>query len=174
MRNKVELLTADKVKYVGDHLSTIGRLAAIAEESAELSKAASKLIRIYDGTNPTPVTEADALADLKEEFADTLLAAEAQGLTRDGAFEVLACKAARWYHRVRGHVRDQANKRGPKTEAGPARRNPASPESPYPDGDESVLACPYCGSGEYLYNEDGDRNHFCGQCGQAIAWPVES
>lgn len=43
------------------------------------------------------------------------------------------------------------------------------PKSPYPDGDRSILACPSCGSGEYLWNEDGNRNHFCGQCGQAIA-----
>lgn len=28
------------------------------------------------------------------------------------------------------------------------------PESPYPDGDAGVLACPSCGSGEYLHNED--------------------
>ena len=31
------------------------------------------------------------------------------------------------------------------------------PEPPHPDGDESILACPTCGSGEYLYNEDGNR-----------------
>ena len=42
------------------------------------------------------------------------------------------------------------------------------PKSPYPDGDRSIIACPSCGSGEYLWNEDGNRNHFCGQCGQAI------
>lgn len=42
------------------------------------------------------------------------------------------------------------------------------PESPYPDGDAGVLACPSCGSGEYLHNEDGNRCRFCGQCGQAI------
>ena len=30
--------------------------------------------------------------------------------------------------------------------------------SPYPDGDENVLACQNCKSGEYLYNEDGNRN----------------
>ena len=40
--------------------------------------------------------------------------------------------------------------------------------SPYPDGDENVLACQNCKSGEYLYNEDGNRNSFCGQCGKAI------
>ena len=44
------------------------------------------------------------------------------------------------------------------------------PESPYPDGDAGVLACPSCGSGEYLHNEDGNRCRFCGQCGQAIDW----
>ena len=27
------------------------------------------------------------------------------------------------------------------------------PESPYPDGDAGVLACPSCGSGEYLHND---------------------
>ena len=48
------------------------------------------------------------------------------------------------------------------------------PRSPYPDGDRSILACPSCGSGEYLWNEDGNRNHFCGQCGQAIDWGDES
>ena len=42
--------------------------------------------------------------------------------------------------------------------------------SPYPDGDKSILACPNCGSGEYLYNEDVAENSFCGQCGQAIDW----
>lgn len=44
------------------------------------------------------------------------------------------------------------------------------PLSPHPDGDERVEACQGCGSGEFLYNEDGNRNRFCGQCGQAIKW----
>lgn len=44
------------------------------------------------------------------------------------------------------------------------------PRTPYPDGDKDILACSNCGSGEYLYNEDGAVNAFCGQCGQAIDW----
>ena len=44
------------------------------------------------------------------------------------------------------------------------------PRSPFPDGDKSILACPNCGNGEYLHNEDGAENTFCGQCGQAIDW----
>ena len=46
-------------------------------------------------------------------------------------------------------------------------------ESPYPDGDKSILACSFCGSGEYLHNEDGNKNHYCGQCGKAIDWGKE-
>lgn len=42
--------------------------------------------------------------------------------------------------------------------------------SPYPDADKEVLGCANCRSGEYLHNEDGWKNHFCGLCGQAIDW----
>lgn len=42
--------------------------------------------------------------------------------------------------------------------------------TPYPDGDTSIIACPRCGSGEYLHNEDGNEQNYCGQCGQAIDW----
>ncbi len=41
---------------------------------------------------------------------------------------------------------------------------------PYPDDDDSILACPYCGSGEYLHNPDENENQYCGQCGQKIDW----
>lgn len=44
------------------------------------------------------------------------------------------------------------------------------PRSPYPDGDIHILACSNCGSGEYLHNEDGNQNAYCGQCGQVIEW----
>ena len=47
-------------------------------------------------------------------------------------------------------------------------------ESPYPDRDRGILACPNCKSGEYLHNEDGNENRFCGQCGKAIAWDEEA
>lgn len=47
------------------------------------------------------------------------------------------------------------------------------PQSPHPDGDIHILACPNCGSGEYLHNEDGNLQQYCGQCGQAIDWEEE-
>lgn len=30
--------------------------------------------------------------------------------------------------------------------------------------------CPNCRSGEYLYNEDGNANNYCGQCGCKLDW----
>lgn len=30
--------------------------------------------------------------------------------------------------------------------------------------------CPVCGSGEYMYNEDGNENSYCGQCGTNLNW----
>lgn len=42
--------------------------------------------------------------------------------------------------------------------------------SPHPTCDMTILACSHCGSGEYLQNEDGNKNSFCGQCGAAIQW----
>lgn len=47
------------------------------------------------------------------------------------------------------------------------------PQSPYADGDTGLLACPYCGKGEFLHNESGRPMAFCGQCGQAVDWSIE-
>lgn len=43
-----------------------------------------------------------------------------------------------------------------------------------PFAEDGVIACQYCGSGEYLYNEDGNHNNFCGQCGTRIEWPEDN
>ena len=48
------------------------------------------------------------------------------------------------------------------------------PKSPYPDGDQSIMACPCCGSGEWLHNADEAPANFCGKCGQAIDWSGET
>ena len=37
--------------------------------------------------------------------------------------------------------------------------------------DQSTAA--KCGSGEYLHNEDGNQNDYCGQCGQKLEWGEE-
>lgn len=45
-------------------------LEQLAEESAELSKAALKLARVIRGENPTPVSYGEAVDSLTEETAD--------------------------------------------------------------------------------------------------------
>lgn len=42
--------------------------------------------------------------------------------------------------------------------------------NPFEDDDPYIECCGICKSGEYLRNEDGNRNVFCGQCGQKINW----
>lgn len=34
----------------------------------------------------------------------------------------------------------------------------------------SAPFCPVCKSGEYMYNEDGNENDYCGQCGTKLDW----
>lgn len=38
------------------------------------------------------------------------------------------------------------------------------------EGQSVAPYCPRCGSGEWMTNEDGSHNAFCGQCGQALNW----
>lgn len=45
-------------------------------------------------------------------------------------------------------------------------------ERPCDEDNPDILYCQRCKSGEYLHNEDGARNNYCGQCGQAIDWPA--
>lgn len=54
-------------------MSKAALLEQVAEECTELGHAALKLARKYRNENPTPVTEEEAYANLKEEWADMLL-----------------------------------------------------------------------------------------------------
>lgn len=40
-----------------------------------------------------------------------------------------------------------------------------------PFAEKCIISCQCCGSGEYLFNEDGNRNGYCGNCGARIDWP---
>lgn len=37
-------------------------------------------------------------------------------------------------------------------------------------GEGIAQYCPRCRSGEYLHNEDGNENNYCGQCGCPLDW----
>jgi len=77
-------------------------LAQLAEEAAELSKAALKLRRVLGGKNPTPVTEAEATLNLQEELTDVLLCAITVGIDRTEVERFIRAKAYRWSARVEG------------------------------------------------------------------------
>ena len=92
----------DLMKYVGDHIPQTEMLALIAEEAAELAHAALKFRRVLDGTNPTPVTAADARDALAEEVADVLLLISPDGLKELSAEirEIQDRKLRRWADRI--------------------------------------------------------------------------
>ena len=78
-------------------------LAQLAEESAELGKAALKLRRVIDGTNPTPVTLVQATENLAEEIADVLLCLAVIGFDLDELEEfrpAMNIKLQRWVNRL--------------------------------------------------------------------------
>lgn len=83
------------------------RLEVLAEEAAELSQAALKMIRAYrmgGAVNPTPVTAKEALENLVEEVADVELAVETLGLyvNRGRIEEIKEEKRSRWIERLKG------------------------------------------------------------------------
>ena len=58
-------------------------LEQLAEECAELGKAALKMARIFRRENPTPVTREDAEIALIEEYTDVIQCAQELGLKPD-------------------------------------------------------------------------------------------
>lgn len=75
-------------------------LEQLAEESAELSQAALKLIRASRmSQNPTPISKDEALASLKEEANDVLMVLEILGFVDQRAVRDWR-KLVRWAERL--------------------------------------------------------------------------
>lgn len=89
-------------EVIRSYLSQAELLAQLAEEAAELSKAALKLRRVCDGTNPTPVTYDEALRNIKEEIADVKLLLSILGLDSNymEISMIQAEKLVRWIDRL--------------------------------------------------------------------------
>lgn len=87
-------------------------LRQLAEEAAELSQAALKLIRAHEGT--TPVTVEEATANLIEECADVQLcvkALENAGVLEDGEISKMVFdKLNRWAERAENHLNKQVER----------------------------------------------------------------
>ena len=90
-------------KYIVKHLSDRDLILQLAEESAELSAAAAKLVRVMNGTNPTPVSEKEAYARVMEEIVDTSICvalAEFKQLFDEDMDELIETKLKRWAERL--------------------------------------------------------------------------
>lgn len=103
------------IEYIAANLSEEDILCQIAEEAAELAQAALKLRRVIAGTNPTPVSEEEAVDNLIEEYADTIGAFEvwAKKCGGDGVqlvgndlAEIIDSKYSRWVKRLREAKKD--------------------------------------------------------------------
>lgn len=88
-------------------LKEIGIAAALeqlAEECAELGKAALKLARIERDDNPSLIGTDDAIDNLFEEYSDVLLVADVIGLL--GSIDIIDYKQKRWLARINDHKRN--------------------------------------------------------------------
>mgnify|MGYP004459083409 CR=1 FL=1 len=70
-------------KKIVDYIGYPAMLEQLAEECAELGKAALKMARIFRRENPTPVTREDAEIALIEEYTDVVQCAQELGLKPD-------------------------------------------------------------------------------------------
>lgn len=103
----------DMNRLIVQKLGARERLEVLAEEAAELSQAALKMIRAYKmggAVNPTPITSNEALENLFEEMADVELAAETLGLyymNRGKIEKIKEEKRKRWAERLKGAERNE-------------------------------------------------------------------
>ncbi len=94
----------NELNYIREKLDDCELLCQLAEEAAELSKAALKLRRVYDGTNPTPVDPYEAYDNLMEEVADVKLVLFVLKIG-DNAVDYsprMKAKLSRWAGRLKG------------------------------------------------------------------------
>lgn len=97
----------DAQVYVMNHLGDRTKLEQLAEEAAELSQAALKLIRASDlCNNPTTITKEQALQNMHEEIIDVLMCARAYNCELECADFADAAenspKWIRWVERLKG------------------------------------------------------------------------
>jgi hypothetical protein len=93
-------------EYIASRITQEAALCQLAEEAAELAKAALKLRRAIVQDSPTPTTEEDARGNVLEEMADTLVAFRAwehiNGLGASLIVDGIAyVKEKRWVDRLK-------------------------------------------------------------------------
>ena len=96
------LALCPEILYIREQLSQADMFAQVAEEAVELAHAAMKIQRILTGTNPTPVTEKEAMGKVMEEICDLYNALEVLKLDVNLKYEgIRKKKMARWVERIK-------------------------------------------------------------------------
>lgn len=96
------LALCPEILFIREQLSTADQFAQVAEEAVELAHAAMKMQRILTGTNPTPVTEKEAMGKVMEEICDLYNALEVLKLDVNLKYEgIRKKKMARWVERIK-------------------------------------------------------------------------
>lgn len=98
-------------EYILETLGECEILAQLAEEAAELAKAALKLRRVLDGNNPTPVSEEEALQNLIEEVGDVWVCLDLilDEEEQESAWEISLLKMDKWAKRLEKGVERNGN-----------------------------------------------------------------
>lgn len=95
-----------EILFVREQLSPADQFGQVAEEAVELAHAAMKMQRILNGTNPTPVTEKEAMGKVMEEICDLYNALEVLKLDVSLKYEgIRKKKMARWVERIQKGVK---------------------------------------------------------------------
>ena len=91
------------MKEIIDKVGESAILEQLAEECAELAKAALKLSRVMRKENPTPVTVNDAFDNLVEEIGDVRLLLRVTDFMCDGipTQDMEEYKLQRWENRIK-------------------------------------------------------------------------
>ena len=89
-----------KMNLIRKKIPVTELLAGLAEECTELAQAALKLRRVFDGTNPTPIKEDDAIDRLYEEMADVKLYCSMLDVNAKYISDVMQRKQKRWEERL--------------------------------------------------------------------------
>lgn len=100
------LVLCPEILFVREQLSASDQFGQVAEEAVELAHAAMKMQRVLNGTNPTPVTEKEAMGKVMEEICDLYNALEVLKLDVSLKYEgIRKKKMARWVDRIKKGVK---------------------------------------------------------------------
>lgn len=103
------LVLCPEILFVREQLSPADQFGQVAEEAVELAHAAMKMQRILNGTNPTPVTEKEAMGKVMEEICDLYNALEVLKLDVSLKYEgIRKKKMARWVERIQKEAKTNA------------------------------------------------------------------